>query len=81
MEILRNDAIILRTLKKAEALNKIDACSLNEIKDLVKNIMCINTLRNRIGLLYKNGYVAKGYADVKRDTFYITDKGLKLLEC
>ena len=75
----RLEVLILRILKAEQATSKSAGMTLKEfpLKDLG---ITLSTLYKRMIILEKKGFVQKGYKDSQAYTYYITEKGLEILD-
>ena len=78
MELTRVDFIILCFLKKKNCISHFKSATLKEIMDIAGNSR--PTTYRRMMNLRKCGYVEKGCKDINADTFYLLEKGLKIVE-
>ena len=78
MELTRVDYIILKFLKKKNCINHFESATLQEIMSVAPNSR--PTTYRRMMNLRKYGYVEKGCKDVNADTFYLLEKGIKIVE-
>lgn len=78
MELTRVDFIILSFLKKKNCISHFKSATLKEIMDIAGNSR--PTTYRRMMNLRKYGYVEKGCKDINADTFYLLEKGLKIVE-
>lgn len=78
MTVLRVDGLILGTMKNEKAFNKMLALNLNEIRSGAGG--SLQNLRIRIKKLLDDGYIQEGYRAGNGKTYFITEKGLKLLD-
>lgn len=78
MDINRLDIQILRELKNNKALEPVSALSIDEINN--KNMCSRVHFNRRIVWLLKEGLITKGYKDRMANTYYISDKGLKVIQ-
>ena len=90
MELTRVDYIILSFLRKRNCISHFKSATLKEImqldfREINAEIMHIAgnsrpTTYRRMMNLCKYGYVEKGCKDINADTFYLLDKGIKIVE-
>lgn len=78
MELTRVDYIILSFLKKRNCISHFKSATLKEIMHIAGNSR--PTTYRRMMNLCKYGYVKKGCKDINADTFYLLDKGIKIVE-
>ena len=79
MSINRLDVIILQLLKANKCNNKLSGMTISEMLESCE-IGCRNNVYIRLKNLLNDNLIAKGLIDNHADTYYITEKGLKLLE-
>ena len=78
MELSRVDYVILKFLKKKNCTNHFMRATLQEIMQITSNSR--PTTYRRMMNLCKYGYVEKGCKDINADTFYLLEKGIKIVE-
>ena len=78
MNINRLDIIILQLLKSNECNNKFSGMTISEMLESC-NMGCRNNVYIRLKKLLKDNLIDKGIVDNHADTYYITEKGLKIL--
>lgn len=78
MELTRVDYVILSFLKKKNCISHFKSATLKEIMQIAGNSR--PTTYRRMMNLRKYGYVDKGCKDINADTFYLLDKGIKIVE-
>lgn len=78
MELTRVDYVILKFLKKKNCTNYFESATLQEIMQITCNSR--PTTYRRMMNLRKHGYVKKGCRSINADTFYLLEKGIKLVE-
>lgn len=78
MELTRVDYVILKFLKKQNCISRFESATLQEIMSVTLNSR--PTTYRRMMMLNKYGYVGKGCKAINADTFYLLDKGIKLVE-
>lgn len=78
MDLTRVDYIILSFLKKRNCVSHFKSATLQEIMDVSGNSR--PTTYRKIMNLRKHGYVEKGCKDINADTFYLIEKGIKIVE-
>ena len=78
MELSRVDYTILKFLKKKNCTKHFMGATLQEIMQITCNSR--PTTYRRMMNLCKYGYVEKGCKDINADTFYLLDKGIKIVE-
>lgn len=71
--------LILSFLEKGEANDRTSAMSVREIADVENIGYKDNTIFKKVCELVAGGYADIGYKDGKQKTFFITEKGRKLL--
>ena len=78
MELNRLDYVILKLLKKQNCKSYFESMTIHEII----SITCTSrpATYKKMMKLMEYEYVAKGCKSTNADTFYITEKGLKLIE-
>lgn len=77
MNINRLDVQILQELKTNKAVEPVTALTIDEIN---KNMCSRVHFNRRIVWLLKEGLITKGYKDRMANTYYISDKGLKVIQ-
>lgn len=77
-ELTRSDYEILSFLKGNGYISKMESATLQEIMQITKNSR--PTTYNKIMNLYEQKYVGKGCKAVNADTFYLLEKGKRLVE-
>ena len=78
MELTRVDYVILKFLKKKNCTSHFMSATLQEIMQITNNSR--PTTYRRMMNLRKYGYVEKGCKSINADTFYLLEKGLKIVE-
>lgn len=78
MELTRSDCDILSFLKKNDYTNQLRSATLQEIMKITNNSR--PTTYRKMMNLKKYGYVEKGCKSVNADTFYLCEKGNKIVE-
>ena len=78
MELTRVDYVILKFLKKKNCINYFESATLQEIMQITSNSR--PTTYRKMMNLKKYGYVEKGCKSVNADTFYLLEKGIKIVE-
>lgn len=78
MELTRVDYVILKFLKKKNCMSHFMSATLQEIMQITNNSR--PTTYRRMMNLRKYGYVEKGCKAVNADTFYLLEKGIKIVE-
>lgn len=78
MELTRSDCAILSFLKKNDYTNHLRSATLQEIMQITNNSRP-TTYRKMINL-YDQKYVGKGCKAINADTFYLLEKGNKIVE-
>lgn len=78
MELTRVDYVILKFLKKKNCTNYFESATLQEIMQITCNSR--PTTYRKMMNLRKYGYVEKGCRSVNADTFYLCEKGIKIIE-
>ena len=71
--------LILSFLEKGEANDRTSAMSVREIADVENLGYKDNTIFKKVSELVAGGYADTGYKDGKKNTFFITEKGMNLL--
>lgn len=77
-ELTRSDYEILSFLKGNGYNSKMESATLQEIMQITKNSR--PTTYNKMMNLYEQKYVGKGCKAVNADTFYLLEKGKRLIE-
>lgn len=73
----KNDILVLGTIKKVKATNSLKSVP---VTTLLKEINLSHaTIRSSIRLLIKNELVTEGYMQRNARTYYITQKGIDLI--
>lgn len=75
----RFQIIILSLLKNMQATSIASAVTLHEIRDGYDLQKSYTTLFRNVRQFTQAGYIQEGLRDYKSKTYYITNKGLKLL--
>ena len=78
MELSRSDFQILNVLKEHQCTNYQESMTLQEIMGMSKS--CRSTTSRKLKTLWEQGYVERGCGDWQAYTYYITEKGLKLIK-
>lgn len=78
MELTRVDYVVLKFLKKKNCISHFESATLQEIMSITSNSR--PTAYRRMMNLRKNGYVQKGCKAINADTFYLLEKGIKIVE-
>lgn len=78
MELSRVDYTILKFLKKKNCTKHFMGATLQEIMQITKNTR--PTTYRKMMNLQKCGYVEKGCKAINADTFYLLEKGIKIVE-
>jgi hypothetical protein len=78
MELTRVDYVILKFLKKKNCINYFESATLQEIMQITCNSR--PTTYRKMMNLRKYGYVEKGCRSVNADTFYVLEKGIRVVE-
>lgn len=78
MRINRLDVVIMKILKKNKCINFLEGMTLQEIMEVTETSRP-TTYRKLINLC-ELGYVDKGCKAWNADTFYLSEKGIHLLE-
>lgn len=78
MELTRVDYVVLKFLKKKSCTNHFRSATLQEIMQITNNTR--PTTYRRMMNLRRHGYVEKGCKAINADTFYLLDKGIKIVE-
>lgn len=78
MELTRSDCAILSFLKKNDYINQLRSATLQEIMQITGNSR--PTTYRKMMNLYDLKYVGKGCKAVNADTFYLLEKGNKVVE-
>lgn len=78
MELARVDFVILKFLKKRNCTSRFMSATLQEIMQITNNSR--PTTYRKMMNLRQLGYVEKGCKSINADTFYLLEKGLKLVE-
>ena len=74
----RLDYVLLKILKKKNCTSHFHSMTLQEIMAISK--YCISTTSRKLKALREQGYVEVGCGDWQAYTYYITEKGLKLIK-
>lgn len=78
MELTRSDCTILSFLKKNNYTNQLRSATLQEIMKITKNSR--PTTYRKMMNLYEQKFVGKDCKSVNADTFYLLEKGNKIVE-
>ncbi len=78
MQLTRSDYKILNFLKSNKYISKLEIATLQEIMHITNNTRT-TTYRKMMNLCNQK-YVGKGCKAVNADTFYLLEKGLKIVE-
>lgn len=78
MELTRVDYVILKFLKKKNCTSHFMSATVHEIMEITGNSR--PTTYRRIMNLREHGYVEKGCKAINADTFYLLEKGIKIVE-
>ena len=78
MELTRADYAVLKFLKKRKCTTHFRSATLQEIMSITSNSR--PTTYRRMMNLRKYGYVQKGCKSINADTFYLLEKGIKIVE-
>lgn len=78
MELTRSDCTILEFLKKNDYTNQLRSATLQEIMQITRNSR--PTTYRKMMNLFDAKYVGKGCKAVNADTFYLLEKGNKIVE-
>ena len=78
MELTRSDCVILDFLKDNDYTNQYKSATLQEIMQITNNSR--PTTYRKMMNLCDNKYVGKGCKSVNADTFYLLEKGIKLVK-
>lgn len=70
--------VILKILKKKNCTSHFHSMTLQEIMEMSQS--CRTTTSRKIKKLREQGYVERGCGDWQAYTYYITEKGLKLIK-
>ena len=78
MELTGSDCAILEFLKGNDYTNQFKSATLQEIMKITKNSR--PTTYRKMMNLFDSKYVGKGCKDVNADTFYLLEKGNKIVQ-
>lgn len=78
MELTRSDCAILEFLKKNNYTNQLKSATLQEIMQITKNAR--PTTYRKMMNLFDAKYVGKGCKAVNADTFFLLEKGNRIVE-
>lgn len=78
MELTRSDCDILSFLKKNDYTNQLRSATLQEIMQITNNSR--PTTYRKMMNLFEQKFVGKGCKSVNADTFYLLEKGNKIVE-
>lgn len=78
MELTRSDCNILEFLKKSDYTNQFKSATLQEIMKITKNSR--PTTYRKMMNLFEQKFVGKGCKSVNADTFYLLEKGNRVVE-
>lgn len=76
----RLDFIVLSILRQNGANNRLSAMAVSEIVDEEEFVYKDNTIYKKIKEFETAGLVAQGLKEGRAATFYITEKGVQILE-
>lgn len=78
MELTRVDYVILKFLKKRNCISHFESATLQEIMNVTSNSR--PTTYRKVMNLCEHGFIKKGCKAVNADTFYLLEKGIKIVE-
>lgn len=78
MELNRLDYVIMKLLKKNHCTSYFESMTLKEIMAVTKTSRP-STYRKMMNLC-KYGYIERGCKSTNADTFYLLEKGIKIVE-
>ena len=78
MELTRVDYVIMKFLKKKKCITSFESATLREIMEVTGNTR--PTTYRRMMNLMDRGYVGRGCKSVNADTFYLLEKGIRIVE-
>ncbi len=73
------DFIILKDLEVNNKTNTLKSYTVKEFSVIKNNVIKTNALYKRLENLYKLGFVDYGIADKNAKTYFITNKGIEIL--
>ena len=80
-EINRLEYMILDTLYKLELKDRCHSMTITELLEENEGVLGARmTVYKRLKKLVNAGYIGKGIIDNHADTYFITEKGIKLIE-
>ena len=80
-EINRLEYMILDTLYKLELKDRFHSMTITELLEENEGVLGARmTVYKRLKKLVNAGYIGKGIIDNHADTYFITEKGIKLIE-
>lgn len=78
MELNRLDYVIMKLLKKKNCISYFESMTLQEIMSVTSTSR--PTTYRKMMNLYEHGYVGRGCKSTNADTFYLEQKGIKIVE-
>lgn len=75
----RLDLLIMKKLKEDNAVNAVNALTIDEVNQ-EKTVCSRVYLNKKLNHLCNQGFVAKGVMARQASTYYITPKGLEVIE-
>lgn len=81
LELNRFEYLILVTLSKSGCKNCFKGITISEILEVTEGCLGARmTVYKKLRKLVDAGYIAKGILDNHADTFYLTEKGIDIVE-
>lgn len=81
LELNRFEYLILATLNNSNCKNCFKGMTISEILEVSEGGLGARmTVYKKLRKLVDAGYIAKGILDNHADTFYLTEKGIKIVE-
>ena len=81
LELNRFEYLILVTLSKSGCKNCFKGITISEILEVTEGCLGARmTVYKKLRKLVDAGYIAKGILDNHADTFYLTEKGINIVE-
>lgn len=78
MELNRSDYALLKVLKKKNSVSFFKGMTVNELVDVLGGSRV--TVYKKMNRLVEHGYVGNGCKDIISNTYFITEKGLGIIE-
>lgn len=78
MELSRLDYALMKVLQSRDCTTFFSGMTLHELRTVVS--MSKSAVYRKLIQLIDDGYIEKGCKSINADTFYITEKGMHLIE-